>query len=329
MRFDRFTVSHISKKKLQDPFHLPRAFSSESLPGTGFSLETCQRWLSVSVSDQGFAAAPGQGEVYHGKEAYLFLLKVAAGLESEVLGETDIFGQIKDAWRKATQTQASELTSIMPRIFEDTKEIRSLYLRNLGGASYGSLVRKVITGSGVSGPTFLVGAGKIALSVAPFLLDSELWIWNRSSERLEEMMQELKAKLTEKEFSKIRSIAADTDAPEVKEAWKQAAHLVLCVPAEPEQDAIRVQYRESSAQRQGTIVHLGGLRAACGPWLKFQPQDRFHALDDLFALQSSIGNHRSVQIARAIRACEERAKLRALGSSLSIPHGWEDLACFA
>jgi hypothetical protein len=52
-------------------------------------------------------------------------------------------------------------------------------------------------------------------------------------------------------------------------------------------------------------------------------------LDDLFALEKSQGAVRSTQIIQAARACEEKAKLRSLGSSITIPHGWEDLALFA
>ena len=36
---------------------------------------------------------------YRGVDAYRFMLQLACGLESEIAGETEILGQIKDAWR--------------------------------------------------------------------------------------------------------------------------------------------------------------------------------------------------------------------------------------
>ena len=50
---------------------------------------------------------------------------------------------------------------------------------------------------------------------------------------------------------------------------------------------------------------------------------------DITELCDALGVSRSEQVTQARRACAERAKLRALGSSLSIAHGWEDLAAFA
>jgi hypothetical protein len=53
------------------------------------------------------------------------------------------------------------------------------------------------------------------------------------------------------------------------------------------------------------------------------------SLDDLFEMQKKIKDVSSVQLVQAEKACEERVLLRALGGSLSVPHGWEDLVAFA
>ena len=44
------------------------------------------------------AGSDAAGELYQGADAYGFLLRLASGLESEIAGETEIFGQIKEAW---------------------------------------------------------------------------------------------------------------------------------------------------------------------------------------------------------------------------------------
>jgi hypothetical protein len=337
MQFEHFGIVHLSKRKMS----LPALDLTDALRTTwgGFSLNTCQRWLWISVNfarDVMTSRSFGpEYEVLTGKTAYLFLLKLASGLESEVLGETDIFGQIKEAWHQAIASGQGcpEGVTLMSRLFEDTKEIRSKYLQNLGGASYGSLVRKVVRDHNQKmelpfAPVFLVGAGQIAASIAPFLLESELWIANRNSLRLQSFMQDLQTKLTQKEWLKIRPIFSKDLGVDEANAWKDATHTVIAVPADAETDRRRVQKWIQGGLQNRTVIHLGGHRQDCQVWADAL-SDRFFALDDLFSMQNSLGSVRSAQITQAIRACQERAQLRAMGGSLSIPHGWEDLACFA
>src|SRR5262245_60181131 len=68
--------------------------------GAYFTLDTCQRRLWVGdARGGGFPAAALSGE-----EAYLLLLRIATGLESAVAGETDVFGQLKQAWREFAES---------------------------------------------------------------------------------------------------------------------------------------------------------------------------------------------------------------------------------
>jgi len=292
-----------------------------------FHLETCQRWLWISSSEASIEPLLGaEGmEVQRGLKAYLFLLRLATGLESEVLGETDIFGQIKTGWREVELSQRSLASVLAPwiqRVFEDTKEIRTRYLQNLGGASYGTLVRKLLKGqqSVLEGPVLLVGAGQIAQSISPFLLDSELWLWNRASSRLTSLYQDLSARPRGSRVRKLETLEEEA------QAWKQAAHVVICIPVDSERDPQRIEWFLQGGSEKRAVIHLGAMKEQCGAWRSLP---KLYCLNDLFTLQNSLGNVRSVQIAQAEKACEERAKLRALGASLSICHGWEDLACFA
>ncbi len=335
MQFENLGVLHLSKKK--EPGFDPRLKSLVEASSAGFCMDTCQRWLWIFDTQARDARELTewlpQQQSYSGQDAYLFLLRLASGLESEILGETDIFGQIKEAWRIALSTKdfgGTFFPSLLSRLFEDTKEIRSRYIQNWGGASYGSLVRKVIREQsqmeGASaGPVFLLGAGQIAQSVAPFLLDSELWVWNRNPERLSQLVEELKSKLTRKEVSRIRILSSDD---QVQDAWRQARHVVLAIPADELDDQPRARSWNEGGIEGRSVTHLGGRRKDCPTWVR-TCSDHFFALDDLFAMQSTLDQLRSVQVTRALQACEERVKLRALGDSISIPHGWEDLACFA
>jgi hypothetical protein len=279
---------------------------------------------------------PG-GEIFCGVDAYRFLLEVTTGLQSEVKGEADVFGQFKEAWAQAqarldqSTSSVSVLSPWILKIFEDTKEIRSLYLQHTAGSSYGSLVRRLLKSyrSEESRPTLILGAGQIAKSIAPWLVesqeDSELWIWNRTQAAIDVILEEIKVKSP---AARARIIGSDS---ELRDALRKAGQLVLCIPPEVAEDFERVRlWSEGNADqdRERPVIHLGGLKTQCVNWSAVA---NFHALDDLFALQKAREDARDERIERAFEACTERARLRALpGStgSTSLPHGWKDLAVF-
>ena len=197
-----------------------------------FHLDSCQRLLWICRERELSAVAAEDlrsADVFEGADAYLFLLRVATGLESQIVGETDIFGQLTEAGRKTRESNDSgDLGLVMQRLFEDTKDIRSRYLQNLGGSSYGTLVRMMLKQS--PGPRLMVGAGQLAQSVAPYLLDQELWLLNRSAENLDA----LRAALASREPApglqpRIRVISKEEEA----QAWRQAASVVVCIPFDP------------------------------------------------------------------------------------------------
>jgi hypothetical protein len=330
-------VMHVSKRALADA-DLPAVLGLvDALFPEALRLDTCQRRIWIYPS---FAASlttaprevPGT-ELFSGAEAYSFLLRVATGLESEVKGETDIFGQLKEAWAQFELQGSGLLLALSPwmrKVFEDTKEIRSLHLQNVGTASYGSLVRRVLRSFSESpqGPILLVGSGQIAQSIAPWLLDQELWILNRTRDSAERLKFELLAK---EPRARIRVLEADDETQLT--AFQMAAHAVICVPVDSERDEARIEAWDQADRASAVpraVVHLGGMRAACSGWTRLS---RFVCLDELFALQKSQNDLRTEQVDRALRACSERARLRGLAGSsagsATLPHGWEDLAVFA
>lgn len=345
MQLDELCLFHLAKSKITSDSGILKNISSNH-EGV-FYLDTCQRWLWVchsrraallekELSSLGLQnmqnSGPARGPT-RGKDAYLFLLRLASGLESQVIGETDVFGQLKDAWRKYQQSGdafSAELSPWLRRVFEDTKEIRTRYLQNLGGVSYGSLVRKFIKDQqkdqqpeDIKKPILIVGAGKIAQAVAPFLLEHELLLLNRDSKNLTAFHESI----SKKPRSQVRRL--DISFEEIcslDDVWENIGQIVMCIPMDAEQDFIRVSRLKEKSEKIPSIIHLGGIREHSGSWSSL-PQ--FYCLTDLFQLQNSLNNVRSVQISYAERTCEERAKLRALSTSLSVSHCWEDLAVFA
>ena len=267
-------------------------------------------------------------DVYSGASAYGFLLRFATGLESAVRGETDVFGQIKDAWlafESAGGAQARELSPWIQRLYEDTKEIRSRFLQSVGGASYGSLVRQILRKHVVctdsdERPILLLGAGPIAVSVAPWLATGEfgeLQVANRTESRALALGEEVVAR--QGEAARPGFVGWDIDAE--MNAWRRARAVVIGVPLDSARDSIR----RLNCPPETPVIHLGTLRAEAREW---RDMPNFFALDDLFEIQRQAEGIRGDRFTRALRACEERAMLRGMGGSLSLAHGWEDLAAF-
>lgn len=287
-----------------------------------FYLDSCQRrlWFGKRSNLEAHAGF----EFFKGEDAYSFLLRVATGLESAILGETDIFGQLKLAWaeHERRDVEAANLRSWMQNLFEDTKDIRSQYLENLGGGSYGSLARMLLKPE-PNDKVLIVGAGQIAQAVAPFFVNSELWLWNRSTARRDELAAELQTQGAKK-IQMVEGVVGEI------EAFSQADHVIICIPLNDKTDSDWVSFRErrflGTEKPTGAVLHLGCRRGQAPMTWERLPD--FFSLNDVFDLRASQSNVRDTQVLRARLACQERARLRRLGRSLSIAHGWEDLTTF-
>jgi len=294
-----------------------------------FLIDTCQRRVAIASGRDALAIAqlgfPADGalEKVEGADAYSFLLRFACGLESKLVAETEIFGQIKQAWREFSDRGsplARQLSPWIQLLFQDAKAVRAQCLAKLGSASYGSLVRRLLGDDAKAGPILLIGAGQLAQSVAPWLTGSELVLWNRTSERALELARELAKRDPARPVRVIESVA-DAELA----AWRSARNVILCVPADAQLDAKRVAAWEQRSDRGGRVVHLGLGADGAAPWNSLPELVSLGALFEMLQAQSEL---RRRQIERARRACLEKALLRSLGANSSHPHSWEDLAAF-
>jgi hypothetical protein len=297
--------------------------------GQAWVIATCQRTVVVAAGREARAAlterlpdaARAQG--YTGAEAYAFLLRFACGLESRLVGETEIFGQIKESWRQFSARPgllSRQLDSWVQLLFQDTKEVRAHQLSGLGSASYGSQVRRLL-GTASAGPTLLVGAGQLAQAVAPWIQAGELLLWNRTRDKALEL-ERLVVERNPQRACRVLEASAGAEL----EAWSTAGDIVLCVPADPVRDAVRIAAWNARAEHSGRIVHLGLGESGDASWARVSGLTSLTALFDMLKAQSEL---RSVHVGRARRACAEKAVLRSLGPSATQAHGWEDLAAFA
>jgi glutamyl-tRNA reductase len=129
--------------------------------------------------------------VYEGAAAVRHLLRVAPGLDSMVLGETDITGQIKNAYEIARNAglTGSVLNRLFQRAFQATKEIRSRTGIGRGAVSIKSaaveLVEKTL-GDLSRQSIMVIGAGQMAECCVRSLVKKgarSILIANRSFDR--------------------------------------------------------------------------------------------------------------------------------------------------
>lgn len=136
---------------------------------------------------------------YSGAEALRHLASVAAGLDSMVVGETEIFGQIKDAYRAAVEAgaTATHANRTFQRIFTIGKKVRTETRITSGPTSVGAAAVLLAERSlgGLNGANVLiVGAGEIARSTAQSLHSrgaEGIFVANRSYDRAVELAEQV------------------------------------------------------------------------------------------------------------------------------------------
>ncbi len=319
MQLESLVLLHVKKQNLIDHKN-----AYPSLNSKAFFVDTCQRkfWLTNTTFLQKIKNDVPKGfDIFIGLEAYNMLLKITAGLESQIQGETDVFGQIKCAWQEFELSSLRLMQELRPwiqKIFEDTKAIRTRYLQNFGGSSYGSLSRKILDPQKTD-KILIIGAGQIIESIMPYLLDAQITIWNRTSYKA----HILAAKYNGTQNDNIRVI---TNKQDIGAQIIKADNLIIGIPVNHIRDEKWISLFLSHNQTNNKILHLGCTKQQASWWTSSKS---FLCLDDLFELQKQQDDIRRAKIKKARLACLEKAKLRSLGGSISLPHGWEDLAIFA
>lgn len=127
------------------------------------------------------------------------LFRVASGLDSMMLGETEILGQVKRAYQLALENQATGkvLNRLFQKAFQTAKQVRTETGVTRGAVSVGSAA--VELAQGIFGDlheqrAMILGAGEISERTARSLISrgvKKLIVSNRSSDRAEQLAGEL------------------------------------------------------------------------------------------------------------------------------------------
>ena len=201
----------------------------------GMILSTCNR-VEITVTADEQADAEAVVEVFlaesravernwvspylyrhDGADAIRHLFRVASSLDSMVVGEPQILGQLKDAYTLAKECGAISgfLDLVLTRAFNVAKRVRSE--TDIGqsavSVSYAAVeLAKEIFDSLGSKRVLVVGAGKMAESAARHLRRagvSEILVTNRTRERAEAMAEDVQGRVVD--YEKFATAVADVD----------------------------------------------------------------------------------------------------------------------
>ncbi|MFL5261436.1 MAG: glutamyl-tRNA reductase [Anaeromyxobacteraceae bacterium] len=217
-----------------------------------YATSRCPAAAAVSLR-RALAARAGSAELplfeLHGLDALRHILRVASSLESAVLGEPQILGQVKEAHQRAVDAGVAgkELSGILNRVYQVAKRVRTETAIGRAGVSWGNaaatLAEKVL--GAVAGKRVLVlGAGEMARLSAQHLAQqgATVAVVNRTLANAEALAGEVGGTARPMEALGEELLAADivvSAAPVVPPAFEPAA-LAATMKARRRRDLVMV-----------------------------------------------------------------------------------------
>ena len=258
--------------------------------------ETCVRVLGLSSQNENpfnVESLISSAEIFQGAQAYHFLLRVTSGLESPILGETEVFGQFKN-WLE----QSPKWRALGQMILEDVKMVRRQYLEGLGAQSYGSWARKKLENQS---RVMMYGCGQLGQEILPWLgkADRHVTVVVRNPERYQHLA------------------AANVEIVSEQQVQEWAGALLILAPLS---DQHLSDVLEKSAFQ--LIVDLRDISAKF--WGQKTKEQPVFTLEDAFADLKKFRELGQSQIAQAEQKLQELARTRAQ-SVQNRPFGWDDL----
>jgi len=173
------------------------------------------------------------------REAVQHLFRVAASLDSMVVGEPQILGQVKDAYAvaRASGTVAGQLEHLLQSAFAAAKKVRSeteIGSNSVSIASVAVELARKIFGSLQGRTVFLVGAGKMSELAARHLVQQgagTILVTNRTLARARSMAEPFKGRVIP--FESIYDAASEADIVLMGNALADVAILVAVGQSEP------------------------------------------------------------------------------------------------
>lgn len=234
--------------------------------------------------------------VYH-------LFKVACGLDSMVLGETEILGQLKKAYDTALQHghTGSRLNKAFQRAFNVAKHIRSTTQIQRGSVSVGSvaveLAEKIFSQLDQR-EVLVIGAGETSEKTARALLSrgaGNIVVTNRSVEKAQALARELGGRAIAfddwpTEFERVDIVISSTAAP----------HYVL--------DRTKLEtFMKQRRNRPLLLIDIAVPRDI-DPAVNFLENVFLYNIDDLQTIADAYLSQRKEEVARCEQIIKEKAQ---------------------
>ncbi len=249
--------------------------------------------------------APLNGEIYtYGEPRSLeHLCRVACGMDSMVLGETEILGQLKKAYDLALQHKLTggRLNRAFQKAFQIAKLIRSETNIQRGSVSVGSVAVELaekIFSTLADRQIMVIGAGDTSEKTARALLSrgaKSIIVSNRSHEKAEQLALELGGRAVRfedwaLEFSKFDIIISSTSAP----------HYVL--------DRAKLEPMMKSRKGRPLLLIDIAVPRDIDPEVNFLENIYLYNIDDLQSIANDALRQRREEIARCESIIREKAR---------------------
>lgn len=216
--------------------------------GVAADIGAAQRLQATFCAHQNFDRAEFEKIQLHlrGRQTVQHLLEVAAGLDSQMLGETEIFGQVKEAYA-AAQSRGSTgpvLNRLFQKAFQAAKHVRTHTAITEGQVSVANVAVELalnIFGELPKAHVLLLGAGEIGEKTARAFQSrgaASLTVASRHLERAMELATALGASAMpfeqrEARLAEFDIVVCATSAPTAVLAAESAAAAMRKRPARP------------------------------------------------------------------------------------------------
>jgi glutamyl-tRNA reductase len=300
--------------------NLKKGYAPSSHGGEVFTLQTCQRTLVMGLGSSPLRCA-GKSEninkIYHGKDAYQFLLETILGLQSEVVAEYEVVNQFKDAYQQYSKREDknSHLLNVLEKLFKDQKKVRSEHLMQIGQMSYASIARKIIHSNHHSETVLILGSGAL------------------SHDLINLLKKKYKVIISARNLDKIAELSKAHEVTSIPwmdlEQYKKFAYIVNTIGTETVllnenffKNWLTEDNVSSNASPAKVFIDLGSPSAIETTLTK---NDGVYKLDDIFNESVKLSREKMEKVESAKQAILKLTQERHQNFSMSIPFGWEEL----
>ncbi|MGZ3788224.1 MAG: hypothetical protein ACXVLQ_06850 [Bacteriovorax sp.] len=286
--------------------------------GEVFVLKTCQRTLILGYGQLPFYHLEDQNDIrdmYNGDQAYIFLLETICGLKSEVLAEYEVVGQFKEAYQSYTQLpfKKNHILTLMEKLFQDSKKIRTEFLTEIGQLTYAGIARKLIHSRMSDGEVLVVGSGNLAEDLIKLLKKKHrIFLSARNTERVAALAMEHSLEMVawkdSSVYTKFRFVVNTVGTEEVLFG----------------EDFFN-DWSKSSLQNASDSKLFIDLGSPSVINTHLSKEDGVLRLEDIFRHSAEMNIEKMEKIRRAKEAIVGLCENRRQTFSLSHPFGWEEL----